>query len=148
MTFSKLLAGQRIAAERTFRIALPLPLLGEGIPAIVVRHCGEENPAFYNAWRKRLIMRGGQPATTERLQREIDAPIIGTYGIVAMEHIYEDGPDGSPVLVGFTAAKATEFVIALAADAPKVFAGLRAITQDDDYFRDQPLPDAEAVGKE
>jgi hypothetical protein len=144
MTFSKLLAGQRIVPERTFRIVLPFPQLGNGIPAIVVRHCGEENPAFYNAWKKRTRMQGALPATVERLQREIDAPILGEHGVAALEYIYDD----DLALAEYTPAKATELLAAIASESPQLFDTIRGTCMVDELYRDQPPPDAVAVGKD
>lgn len=147
MTFSKLLAGQRLTPQRAFRMPLPLISLDWGSPALFLIHCGEENPAFYNAWKKRQIMRSGPPATVERLQRAVDAPILGELGVVGWEHICEDGPDATAVPVDFAPAKAVEFLIALSEDAPQIFDNVRGFCMMDDLYRDAPAPDPGAVGK-
>lgn len=147
MTFSKLLAGQRLAPQRTFRLPLPLPQLGAGEPALILIHCGEENAPFYNAWKKRQIMRSGPPATVERLQRAVDAPILGELGVVGWEHICEDGPDATAVAIGFAPAKAVEFLIALAEEAPALFDAVRSGCMLSSLYRDEEIPDPDAVGK-
>jgi hypothetical protein len=147
MPFERLLAGQCFVPERTYRLLLPFPQLGKKPAVLVLRHCGEENSAFFNAWIKRTIVRGVSATTVFRLQREIDAPIIGEHGVVSFDGICEDGPDDTAIPIDFTSAKAIELLRAIAERAPDRFDAIREIVHNADLFRGE-IPSAVDVGKE
>lgn len=129
MGFSRLLKPS--APEQTFRLPLDIDD-SRGQPALILKFGGPGNDAYVNAMYQRAPLPGKASADRDRLDRELDAPVLAETCVAGWEHIYEDNAtDVAP----FSAAKATEFLLELARERPTLFDTVRRATRTEVLFR-------------
>lgn len=110
---------------------------------LTVRFAGESNTALFNTrMRKqgRLIQnfqRGKVTAEAVQQAREQDAPLYAQYVVLSWEGVV----DAANANVEFTQANVTDFLMALARQAPNMFDEFRNFCQDPINFE---LPDRDA----
>ncbi|HSN27490.1 MAG TPA: hypothetical protein VLT45_14445 [Kofleriaceae bacterium] len=130
------------ATERTHKIFLDIDD-HRGQPALIVRYAGHGNDAYVNGMYKRPPVPGAASAERDKLDRELDAPILAETVVVGWEHIYEDGSD-TPA--PFETAKVTELLLAIARSRPALFIAIRTIARTEAFFR-EPAVASEDLGK-